>query len=117
MTRLLWRRRHPFEVGDIFRRLVPRSPPLRVDNGLRGKPIVLVETPHRYADHTGPRRIFSIHATAARRAEIPGVDVPAVSGRGIAGSLALNGDIIFLEESQRHMPRSRRSLAVLAMTL
>src|SRR5271169_666836 len=46
--RSLWRRRHPLEVGNILWRLVPRSPALRVDDSLRRKPIVLVETAHRY---------------------------------------------------------------------
>jgi hypothetical protein len=53
--RSFWRRWHPLEVGNILWRLVPRSPALRVDNSLRRKPIVLVETTHRYAHHTGPR--------------------------------------------------------------
>ena len=49
------RRWHPLEVGNILWRLVPRSPSLGVDDGLRRKPIVLVETAHRDAYHTGPR--------------------------------------------------------------
>jgi hypothetical protein len=52
--RSLWRRWHPLEVGNILWRLVPRRPALRVDDSLSGKPIVLVETSHRYAYHTGP---------------------------------------------------------------
>jgi hypothetical protein len=48
---------------------------------------------------------------------MPGVDVPAISSGGVAGSCTPNNDILFLEESERHMTCSRRSLAVLAMTL
>jgi hypothetical protein len=52
--RSLWWRWHPLEVGNILWRLVPCGPTLRVDDGLSGKPIVLVETSYRYAYYTGP---------------------------------------------------------------
>src|SRR5450759_3446563 len=52
--RSLWWRWHPLEVGNILWRLVPCGPTLCVDDGLSGKPIVLVETSHRYAYYTGP---------------------------------------------------------------
>jgi hypothetical protein len=52
-SRSFWRRWHTLEVGNIFWRLVPRSTIFRVNDGLRGKPIILVETSHSYAYHTG----------------------------------------------------------------
>src|ERR1017187_8313563 len=100
--RSLWWRWHPLEVGNILCRLVPSSPTLRVDDGLSGKPIVLVETSHRYAYHPGPTRIFSIHTTTALRAKMPRVDVPAVRSGGIASSNTPNNDVLFFEESERH---------------
>jgi hypothetical protein len=56
ISRSLCRRWHALEVGDIFWRFVPRSTIFRVDDGLRGKPIILVETSHSYGDRIFVRR-------------------------------------------------------------
>src|SRR5207253_11178352 len=77
-------RRHPLEVRNVLRPLVPRRAPARVADRLRGEPVVLVEASGGDPDDAGPRGLFAVDAAAAHRAEMPRVDVAAVGGRGEA---------------------------------
>src|ERR1700674_5868151 len=84
---------------------------------MRGEPRIVVHAANRDIDKAGTRRVLAIQTTAARRAEMPGIDVSAFGSRGIAGRRSRDRYVIALEAGQRHMAGAGRALAVFAVAL
>lgn len=114
---LLRRRRHHLEIRNVGRRHVPSWLVLDVDHALRFEPRVVVDRANRDRYEAGSRRVFPVDPSAAGWAEVARIDVAAVGLDCKTASVALDLDILALEERQRHVPVARRPLAILAVAL
>src|SRR5437764_15207389 len=84
---------------------------------MRREPRMIVETADRDVDHAGPRRVFAVHAAAASRAEMPGIDVAAFRSRGIARRPSRDRHFVAVEAGERHVAGTGRPLTILAVAL
>src|SRR5262245_33872037 len=78
---------------------------------------MIVHTANRDIDETWTCGVLAIDPAATCWTEVAGVDVPALCFRRIRAGLAFDGDIVFLETSERHVAGAWCALAILAVAL